>query len=175
MSSGDLAVFATRCGQWSDDYLLAEFTKGSGGYADPRFFDAIQAEVARRGLAVAAPPPPPDTPPAPVPAPDQPFFSSLWRGEVPLAQTYWIWNVIENVLFSMFLYLALEIRPVVAFLLYALQVAYAVFISVALWRSANRYTGRPLWATLARGVAAVRLTVDGAAVLAVLVTLATRA
>jgi len=175
MCPRDLAVFAARCGQWSDDYLLEEFTKGAAAYADTRFFDTIQAEVAQRGLDVAAPPPLPDSPPAAAPTTDQPFFSSLWRGEVPLAQSYWIWNVIESVLFSIIFYLALGILPIVAFLLWFLQVGYAVFISVAMWRSANRYTGRPLWATLARAVAAVRLTVDAATVLAVAVALARRA
>jgi hypothetical protein len=84
----------------------------------------------------------------------------LWRGEVRLVTTYWVfgfllsgvgghllWSVVEHN--SMHLarsgYLAVIIYSFIV-----ITIAYGLFIAVAIWRSANRYTGPRRWRVLAQ-------------------------
>jgi hypothetical protein len=80
------------------------------------------------------------------------YCRHLWRGEVPLSVTYWVWGVgfttMLRVLSVVLLMLTklVSIAPVLALM----YLAYLVFISVAIWRSAGRYTGPHIWPVLAR-------------------------
>jgi hypothetical protein len=167
MILGDLDVFAGRCGQWNDAYLLEEYNKGAAAYADARYFAAIQAEIARRGLSPETPQPPSSLPQAAAPSDDGALFPRLWRGEVPLAEAYWIWGYITNLVIAILTRLALEALPILGFFLWLLGIAYAGFIAVAIWRSADHYRGRPLWATLAKVSVALGMTISVATMLAV--------
>jgi hypothetical protein len=80
----------------------------------------------------------------------------LWRGEVAMARVFWeyaiafgtLLNLITTGLaFAAYLTTGSALLTVVIFFL---PLPYNVLIVVAVWRSANRYHGRPVWATLAR-------------------------
>ncbi len=81
--------------------------------------------------------------------------AALWRGQVPLAKTGWLYGVVG----LMLLIVPAILIPVLGFgfsmweLLLALSVAtllYAAFIAVALWRAAGNYRGRRAWRLLAK-------------------------
>jgi hypothetical protein len=77
--------------------------------------------------------------------------ASLWRGDVPLYQTYWVCGVLTNLLWGIPIGLAEAADlPILVLVLVGLNLIYLVFIAVAIWRSATRYSGRKLWGDLAR-------------------------
>ena len=97
------------------------------------------------------------------------FLKMLWRGEIPLGRTYWVFGVL---FFSLLTLPGYFIVPIVSGsanvepsasivfgrMAYAIFVfAYTVFISVAIWRSAGRYEGPPIRAVLARIMVVVGL------------------
>ena len=82
--------------------------------------------------------------------------TALWRGEVPLAETGWLYGLLGLLLLVTPLTLlsgfglAHSAKP----LLLALSAAtllYAPFIAVAIWRSAGNYRGKFAWRLLAKG------------------------
>ena len=82
----------------------------------------------------------------------------VWRGEAGLAWTFWAWGVAVNVLLNgvtlIAVALAMEIPAfqVVVLGLWLFRLAYQVFISVGVWRAANRFAGFKGWAFLAKFV-----------------------
>ncbi len=81
---------------------------------------------------------------------------ALWRGQVPLARTAWLYGgvllvalvspvVVLTALRSPYIHSPLMI-PLCVFVL-----LYAAFIAVAIWRSANNYGGWVAWRALAKG------------------------
>jgi len=56
------ADIVAECREWTDAFLLSQYHLGRAAYAVPAVFEALQAEVSRRGLDAApgAPPPPTD-------------------------------------------------------------------------------------------------------------------
>ncbi|HEX9768021.1 MAG TPA: hypothetical protein VGA50_02510 [Kiloniellales bacterium] len=81
---------------------------------------------------------------------------ALWRGQVPLPRTAWLYGgvllvaflspvVVLTALRSPFLHSPLMV-PLCVFVL-----LYAAFIAVAIWRSANNYCGWVAWRALAKG------------------------
>jgi hypothetical protein len=105
----------------------------------------------------------------------------LWRGELPLATTYWVFGVLLGGVGSCLGWAVIARRLTPLFLAgrgYGLLVLYTfvlgaslygLFISVATWRSANRYTGPRRWQVLAKAGVALGLLLT-----AVLVRLALR-
>lgn len=146
----------------SDDELIAAFRR-LGDYTDEGSA-VITAEMSRRQL-----PRPED---APNPAPIDLVASidavettnpivSLWRGNYPLAVTYWGWAVVGGLLLRAFANFLIQTAPpggvgsaFIAIVVLA-TIAYQILVGVGVWRSANRYTGWKTWAVLAQaGVAA---------------------
>ncbi len=80
----------------------------------------------------------------------------LWRGEEPLARAFWTWAValgaILNVAGTFLVYGALSLNAptFVVVLAYVSPIPYNLFAFVGVWRSAERYTGPPHIADLAR-------------------------
>ena len=97
------------------------------------------------------------------------FLKMLWRGEIPLGRTYWVFGVLFYSLLTIPSYFtvpivsgsaSLEPSASIVFgrMAYAMFVfAYTAFVSVAIWRSAGRYEGQPIWAVLARVMVVVGL------------------
>ena len=85
---------------------------------------------------------------------------SLWKGEIRLVITYWIYGVVGgvvfNVLFALFestgVYESDEfgVLGVVGLLLLVSWIVYSVLVFVGIWRSANNYQGPGHWAALAK-------------------------
>ena len=87
------------------------------------------------------------------------LIGALWRGERPLAMTYWVFGVCIyfGIDFGLRMLVASGIgrseQPLevaIAVLVLLVIIAYLVFISVAIMRSAANYQGNPMWAMLAR-------------------------
>ena len=81
----------------------------------------------------------------------------LWRGNVPLVKTYWLFGVGVGVLFSIAsIYVEYHSAFTTGFgLIFALglsviHLAYVPFILIAIWRSANKYKGLQRYAVLAK-------------------------
>ncbi len=82
--------------------------------------------------------------------------TALWRGEVPLAKTGWLYGLLGLLLLAIPITLlsGLGLAPGAKPLLLALSAAillYAPFIAVAIWRSAGKYRGKFAWRLLAKG------------------------
>jgi hypothetical protein len=100
----------------------------------------------------------------------------LWRGEVGLARTFWIYGVVISAILSQLAFRLNVIRPprsawidVAAPAVTVLSGVYLLFVAVAVWRSADRYPGPAVWPILAKlsmvGVVAVMLAHTGAQLL----------
>lgn len=75
----------------------------------------------------------------------------LWRGDVPLRVTYWVGGVIGGVLGTILASLAILSGSLILQLLaFVLLAGHYIFMIVAIWRSAGKYTGNRIWAHLAR-------------------------
>jgi len=82
--------------------------------------------------------------------------TALWRGEVPLAKTGWLYGFLGLLLlaFPIILLSGLGLVSAARPLLLTLSAAillYAPFIAVAIWRSAGNYRGKFAWGLLAKG------------------------
>ena len=64
-----LADFVRECGEWSDEFLLQQFALGPTAYKAAGYFEAICAELSRRGLSASH-----SSLPSPLPA-----GAHLWR------------------------------------------------------------------------------------------------
>jgi len=91
------------------------------------------------------------------------IFSNLWRGDITLWKTFWLYGVAV-------LTVLLQLLPIVAgliggllklpegiFLIFVSLVAifymaYGVFVAVAVQRSAKKYQGPMIWAHLAKAI-----------------------
>ena len=86
---------------------------------------------------------------------------SLWLGELPLGEAFWIWAISVGLLVNLttsllFLTLITVDRPWTALIVgYALSVPYNVMAGVGVWRSAARYAGPAGHADLARVVTSI--------------------
>ncbi len=83
-------------------------------------------------------------------------MTALWRGEVPLARTGWLYGLFGMIVLVAPLMLISGLGPASAaepflLLLSAATLGYAAFMAVAIWRSAGNYRGRHAWRWLAKG------------------------
>lgn len=77
------------------------------------------------------------------------LIKELWRGNVPLSTTFWLFGFGVNLLLNIsMLYLNLQpdlvttkIGLVFFLLLLSVYVVYGPFILISVWRSANKYQG----------------------------------
>jgi hypothetical protein len=88
------------------------------------------------------------------------MFSDLWRGQMPLTVTFWLFGVaIMATLEWLFVYFGvahptggLGIRSaLIVVALNLVTAVYWIFVSIAIWRSAGAYEGPQIWSLLARG------------------------
>ena len=87
------------------------------------------------------------------------LIGALWRGERSLRVTYWIFGaaIYFGINMGMGFVQASElfksealVDVALTVLVMVLLIAYLLFISVAIWRSASAYQGKPMWAALAK-------------------------
>ncbi len=84
------------------------------------------------------------------------FVKHLWAGHLPLGQAFWQYAVGYGLLLNLITTLAFlalmarEANTALIVLSFASPVPYNVLMVVAVWRSADRYSGPKTWAHLAR-------------------------
>jgi len=77
------------------------------------------------------------------------LIKDLWRGDVPLSRTFWVFGFGVNLLLTIaFLYLnpqpdllTTTIGAIFYLLLLLFSLVYGPFILIGIWRSANKYQG----------------------------------
>jgi phosphoglycerol transferase MdoB-like AlkP superfamily enzyme len=77
------------------------------------------------------------------------LIKELWRGDIPLSRTFWLFGFGVNLLLTIaLLYLSFQaeiltttIGMIFYFLLLLCSILYGPFILIAIWRSANKYQG----------------------------------
>lgn len=87
------------------------------------------------------------------------LLRDLWRGDVSLVKTYWIYGVLVSVVLGALLNVMIRAQSVgFAFtLVWMAATVYGVFMAVAVWRSAGKYQGPKVWMVLARVMAVVSI------------------
>jgi hypothetical protein len=89
-------------------------------------------------------------------------LKKVWRGEIGLVVTYWLWGVlVANILLGRvlgFIVDAVE-NEFLSLLHLVFVIAVNVFATVAIWHSAANYKGQAVWAVLARLTAVVNVLV----------------
>lgn len=86
-------------------------------------------------------------------------LAKLWRGELPLYITFWFFGMIIGTVVSVFVNkYALEPQTTTGTMRIGWLItaeAYTGFMCVALWRSADKYKGTPIWSIGARIYSAI--------------------
>jgi hypothetical protein len=91
-------------------------------------------------------------------------LKKVWRGEIDLTITFWVWGVlVANVLFDVLLgvLIAATENQFLMLLHRIFVVAVNAFVVVAIWRSAGNYKGPPVWPLLARLMCVANVVVYG--------------
>jgi len=86
------------------------------------------------------------------------LLKTLWRGEVSLVKTYFVFAVFGHLLLSVLLRYVnvtglIFSSPgglLIGFILFILYSIYLPFIYICVWKSANNYTGPAIWRILAK-------------------------
>lgn len=86
------------------------------------------------------------------------LIKRLWKGEIPLWKTFWLYGVLLPVLVMILYPIPLKILVHFIFIyiayIFALTIlmglVYPVIIFVAIWRSAGKYEGDKIWAWLSK-------------------------
>lgn len=78
--------------------------------------------------------------------------ANLWRGNYALGKTYWLFGLLGGIALGLTVGLGIAFTQSGFLALSGMAALWAwqVFISVAIWRSAGKYTGPRIWAVLAR-------------------------
>lgn len=77
------------------------------------------------------------------------FIGRLWRGQVSLGTTYWIFGALVVFMFQMLEFVPME-NPDQAGILIFISTAYYFFISIAVFRSSMRHNGSRLFIVYAQ-------------------------
>ena len=91
------------------------------------------------------------------------FFLRLWQGNISLGITFWIFWAFGRSFFYVFIIESfgdfsgdhLSGTPTLNPLFLGLSLALEIFLTIAVWRSANNYEGNVIWAGLAKLVVIV--------------------
>lgn len=73
-------------------------------------------------------------------------LKALWNGDIPLAQTFWLYYVAAIIVLRL---LAGLVGPLMGLAI----LGWAGFMVLPIWRAADKYTGNTLFALLAKAVA----------------------
>ena len=87
-----------------------------------------------------------------------PLVKELWRGDVALVKTFWLFGFVAwlcfAIIFAFIEYqssgMTIGIGPLMILGLMFFYFVYMSFINVAVWRSANKYRGKKTFAILAK-------------------------
>jgi len=89
------------------------------------------------------------------------FFSKLINGDYGLAQTYWFYGFVINLLFNVLLVLFSKTIPDRNLVLITLiiSIIWNFLVLIGIWRAAGKYKGPKIWAILARIVVIIGLSI----------------
>lgn len=76
------------------------------------------------------------------------FFTKLANGDFGLAKTYWLFGVAAGFVLNVTLRGFTSVGVVM--LLFLIYTAYMAFVFLGVWRASDKYTGRKVWAVLAK-------------------------
>lgn len=87
------------------------------------------------------------------------LLRDLWRGDVPLVKTYWIYGVLVSAVLGVLLNVLFRMQStgLVFTLVWMTATVYGVFIAIAVWRSAGKFQGQKVWMILARVMAVLSI------------------
>ena len=79
------------------------------------------------------------------------FLKRLMDGDFGLAKTYWLYGVLVNIVISLMFEIPVisESLGLILILLLA-TIIYTISLMIGIWKAANRYTGKKVWAFLAK-------------------------
>lgn len=88
----------------------------------------------------------------------KPLLVDLWRGDVPLVMSFWLFGIFAGLCFAIvFAFVDYQISglaeglgPLFIIGLIVSYFVYMSFVNIAIWRSANKYRGPKHWAILAK-------------------------
>lgn len=84
------------------------------------------------------------------------FLARLFRGEYPLAKTFWLYYIIGSVLLLVLgeglaaMFRGSVLGSISYLVLGIVQMLWGIVCMVGVWRSAGRYTGSRVWPVLAK-------------------------
>ena len=86
------------------------------------------------------------------------YIKKFWNGDISLVISYWVIGVILNVIVSFtmgfvvtfFLLLLDSSETSINIVLNLFIIAWVIFLTVGIWRSANKYQGKKIWANLTK-------------------------
>ncbi|MCG8529909.1 MAG: hypothetical protein MI749_04515 [Desulfovibrionales bacterium] len=88
------------------------------------------------------------------------IFKKLWRGDLPLYVTFWLFGMIIGTILSV-LVTNYALEPVTGtgtatiIIWLGIAILYTGFMCVSLWRSADKYKGAAIWSICARFYSAI--------------------
>jgi len=86
------------------------------------------------------------------------MISRLWRGDIPLWKSFWLFGVGGGALLGLPIFSAMlaltdvpdETTALVFVSALGVLLLYLIWAFVGIWRAAKVYSGKPVWATLAK-------------------------
>lgn len=86
------------------------------------------------------------------------IIETIWNGDAGLAKTYWIYGIIAGFAWGLILALV-NFRPGSREIILFLNCfgIYFFVVNVGIWRAANKYEGRRVWALLGKLAAALSM------------------
>ena len=93
------------------------------------------------------------------------YFKRLMKGQINLNITFWIWFVFISLLVNIFIdnsfnqinYHQSNDRLILSIIIYLLTFIYSILIFIAVFRSADNYTGNKLWPFLSKVIVSINL------------------
>ena len=89
------------------------------------------------------------------------FASDLWNGRIPLARVFWEYAIAYGTIINLVSTLAAlaafakDWPEAIGLAIFFFPAPYNLLMIVSVWKSASRYTGPAIWATLARALIVV--------------------
>jgi len=81
------------------------------------------------------------------------IITKLWNGDYSLAKTFWLFDLLIGMIAGFALLLLLmfcQCTLNVMTAIYSVMLCYAVLVNVGLWRAADKYSGKLVWAKLVK-------------------------
>jgi hypothetical protein len=78
------------------------------------------------------------------------YFIKLFRGDIPLYITFWIYGILIGRLMYLMSEYIFRTNDKELWLIDVVTILYYIFIYIAIWRSANKYQGKKNWGEAAK-------------------------